>query len=69
LLLLIGVAYQVVPTFQITPPCALLIAAPWRPELAIGAGSVLARSAFLLWINLIAATRRDVRHGGRLIKP
>ena len=49
--------------------CALLIAAPWRPALAIAAGSVLALSALLLWINLIAATRRFVRHCGRLIKP
>jgi len=49
--------------------CALLVAATWRPELAFAAGSVLALSALLLWANLIAATRRYVRYGGRLIKP
>lgn len=49
--------------------CVLLAAATGWPQLAAAAGSVLALSALLLWINLLAATRRYVRHGGRLIKP
>jgi hypothetical protein len=32
----------------------------------IAGGSVLALSAALLWINLLAAVRRFVGHGGRL---
>jgi len=46
--------------------CVLLAAATRWPQLAIAAGSVLALSAALLWINLLAAVRRFVGHGGRL---
>jgi hypothetical protein len=48
--------------------CGLLVVAVWWTPLAIAAGSVLALSALLLWLNLIAATRRYLRHGGRLIR-
>jgi hypothetical protein len=33
--------------------------------LAIVAGSLLALSALLLWVNLLAAARRFSTHGGR----
>jgi hypothetical protein len=46
--------------------CVLLAAATRWPQLAMAAGSVLALSAALLWINLLAAVRRFVGHGGRL---
>jgi hypothetical protein len=46
--------------------CALLVAALWWPQLTLAAGSALAVSALLLWLNLVAATRRFRRHGGRL---
>ena len=48
--------------------CGLLVVAVWWTPLAIAAGSVLALSALFLWLNLIAATRRYLRHGGRLIR-
>jgi hypothetical protein len=44
--------------------CVLLIAVPFWPQLGVAAGSVLALSALLLWINLLSALRRFVRHGG-----
>jgi len=44
--------------------CALLIGATLWPQLAIAAGSVLALSALLLWLNLLSAVRRFSRHGG-----
>jgi hypothetical protein len=44
--------------------CALLIAVPFWPQLGMAAGSVLAFSALLLWINLLSALRRFFRHGG-----
>jgi hypothetical protein len=31
------------------------------------AGGVLALAALLLWLNLLSAMRRYVRHGGRLL--
>jgi len=49
--------------------CGLLVVAVWWTPLAIAAGSVLALSALLLWLNLIAATRRYLRHGGRWSGP
>jgi hypothetical protein len=45
--------------------CALLIGATLWPQLAIAAGSVLALSALLLWLNLLSVVRRFSRHGGR----
>jgi hypothetical protein len=45
--------------------CGLLAAATCLPQLAIAAGSLLALSALLLWVNLLAAARRFSRHGGR----
>jgi len=45
--------------------CALLVGAVLWPQLAIAAGSVLALSALLLWINLLSAVRRFSRFGGR----
>lgn len=45
--------------------CVLLAAVPFRPQLAIAAGSVLALSALLLWVNLLSAVRRFSSHGGR----
>jgi len=45
--------------------CALLVAAILWPGLVIAAGGVLALSALLLWLNLLSATRRFGRHGGR----
>ncbi|KVW99676.1 hypothetical protein [Thiobacillus denitrificans] len=45
--------------------CALLTGATLWPQLAITAGSVLALSALLLWVNLLSAVRRFSRHGGR----
>lgn len=45
--------------------CALLVGAALWPQLAVAAGSVLALSALLLWLNLLAAVRRFSRHGGR----
>jgi hypothetical protein len=44
--------------------CVLLIAVPFWPQLGVAAGSVLALSALLLWINLLSALRRFFRHGG-----
>lgn len=44
--------------------CALLVAALAWPALARAAAATLALSALLLWLNLLAATRRFVRHGG-----
>jgi uncharacterized protein YhhL (DUF1145 family) len=46
--------------------CALLAGAVFWPRLAIAAGVSLGLSALLLWLNLIGATRRYRRHGGRL---
>lgn len=47
--------------------CGLLAAAVFRPlPFATLAGVALAFSALLLWVNLLSATRRYVRHGGRL---
>jgi hypothetical protein len=45
--------------------CTLLAAALWRPQLATTAGLALALSALLLGFNLLSATRRFSRHGGR----
>jgi hypothetical protein len=45
--------------------CVLLAGAVLWPQLAVAAGSVLALSALLLWVNLLAAVRRFSRHGGR----
>jgi hypothetical protein len=45
--------------------CGLLAAATCLPQLAIAAGSLLALSALLLWVNLLAAARRFSTHGGR----
>jgi hypothetical protein len=47
--------------------CALLAAAAVLPQLAIMAGSVLALSALLLWVNLLSAVRRFSSHGGRFL--
>lgn len=52
--------------------CGLLAAAILRPPpffvlpFSTLAGVALALSALLLWVNLLSATRRYVRHGGRL---
>jgi len=46
--------------------CALLVVATGWPQWAIAAGSVLALSALLLWINLLSAVRRYLRSGGHL---
>jgi hypothetical protein len=47
--------------------CALLGGATGWPQLfAIPAGIAAALSALLLWLNLLSATRRYARHGGRL---
>ena len=47
--------------------CGLLAAAVVRPlPFSTLAGVALALSALLLWVNLLSATRRYVRHGGRL---
>ncbi|MDP1929550.1 MAG: hypothetical protein Q8K62_13680 [Thiobacillus sp.] len=45
--------------------CVLLAAATLWPQLAGVAGMLLALSALLLWVNLLTAVRRFVRHGGR----
>jgi len=45
--------------------CMLLVSAPWWPPLARAAGLALTLSALLLGINLLSATRRFARHGGR----
>lgn len=46
--------------------CLLLAASAFRPaSFALAAGVVLALSALLLWINLLAVARRYARHGGR----
>ncbi len=45
--------------------CILLIASVWWSPLAAAAGSVLALSAGLLWINLLSAVRRFSAYGGR----
>lgn len=45
--------------------CMLLVAALWWPQLAKAAGLTLALSALLLGFNLLSATRRFARHGGR----
>jgi hypothetical protein len=47
--------------------CALLAGATWWPQLGRVAGGVLALAALLLWLNLLSAMRRYVRHGGRLL--
>jgi hypothetical protein len=47
--------------------CALLATAVWWQQLTWAAGGVLALSALLLWLNLLAATRRFARHGGRFV--
>ncbi|MHB1144598.1 MAG: hypothetical protein ACYCZS_06840 [Thiobacillus sp.] len=44
--------------------CALLVAVPFWPQLGIVAGSVLAVSALVLWVNLLSALRRFSGHGG-----
>lgn len=46
--------------------CTLLVGATLWQQLALAAGGVLALSALLLWLNLLAAARRFSRHGGRL---
>ena len=43
----------------------LLAAAAWWPQLAMTAGGMLGLSALLLWVNLLSATRRFARYGGR----
>lgn len=45
--------------------CVLLAGAVLWPQLAIAAGSVLALSALLLWVNLLSAVRRFSAYGGR----
>ncbi|MDZ7594080.1 MAG: hypothetical protein U0932_05465 [Thiobacillus sp.] len=45
--------------------CVLLAAVPFWPQLATAAGSALALSALLLWVNLLAAVRRFSGDGGR----
>ncbi|HSJ80431.1 MAG TPA: hypothetical protein VK910_04375 [Thiobacillus sp.] len=45
--------------------CVLLAGAVLWPQLAIAAGSVLALSALLLWVNLLSAVRRFSGYGGR----
>ena len=45
--------------------CALLVATILWPPLIVAAGGVLALSALVLWLNLVSATRRFGRHGGR----
>ncbi|MHB1213556.1 MAG: hypothetical protein ACYCY9_01085 [Thiobacillus sp.] len=45
--------------------CVLLIGATLWPHLATAAGSVLALSALLLWVNLLSAVRRFSGCGGR----
>ncbi|MBW8305325.1 MAG: hypothetical protein K0M46_00370 [Thiobacillus sp.] len=45
--------------------CVLLAGAVLWPHLAIVAGSVLALSALLLWVNLLSAVRRFSAYGGR----
>jgi hypothetical protein len=45
--------------------CVLLAGATRWPQLAMAGGVVLGVSAALLWINLLAAVRRFVSHGGR----
>lgn len=44
--------------------CVLLVGVPFQPQLGVVAGSVLAASALVLWLNLLSALRRFVRHGG-----
>jgi len=44
--------------------CALLLVVPFWPQLGMAAGSVLAVSAVVLWVNLLSALRRFFRHGG-----
>ncbi len=46
--------------------CVLFAACVLWPQLTIAAGSVLALSALLLWVNLLSAIRRYLRHGGHL---
>lgn len=46
--------------------CMLLAAVLWWPQLATAAGLALALSALLLWLNLLSAVRRFIRHGGRI---
>lgn len=45
--------------------CVLLVGAALGAPLVIAAGSVLALSAGLLWLNLFSASRRFAAHGGR----
>ena len=47
--------------------CVLLVAALLWPQWALAAGATLAVSALLLWLNLLSATRRFARHGGKLL--
>jgi hypothetical protein len=47
--------------------CALLVGAAVQPQLVTVAGGVLALSALLLWVNLLAAARRFSSHGGRFL--
>ena len=47
--------------------CALLAGAAVWPQLATVAGGMLALSALLLWVNLLAAARRFSNHGGRFL--
>ena len=47
--------------------CSLLLVAAVRAEWTPAAGVVLAASALLLWLNLLAAVRRFWRHGGRFL--
>jgi hypothetical protein len=44
--------------------CATLAVSTALPRLAIAAGCLLALSALLLWVNLLAAVRRISIHGG-----
>jgi len=46
--------------------CVLLIGVPFWPQLGIAAGSVLAGSAVVLWVNLWSAVRRFAGHGGEI---
>ena len=45
--------------------CGLLTAGPFWPSSARAGGLMLAVSALLLWLNLLSASRRFSRHGGR----
>ena len=47
--------------------CGLLLVAAIWAEWTPAAGTALAASALLLWLNLLAAVRRFARHGGRFL--